>query len=122
MVTFFILCQYNEVITALVLFTIFVLQTPTGHIHLTTDNRFKKFLFRLFQLRFTSRKFGILIFTFHLSLLYRSNLLLQGLYLTIRAAVLLIYIIEELLHAEHITVIGYSYPPHPITYRLVYEL
>ena len=46
---------------------------------------------------------------------------LQILYLTVSTAILLIYIVEEFLDTEHITMVCYGYTFHSISHSLVYQ-
>ena len=121
MITFFILRQYNQVITALVGLTLFLVHRAACHIHLTTDNGLEQFIFGFRYFCSASRYLRFLILTFYLTALYAGNPFFQVFYLPSRTAVLLIDIVGEFLDTEHITMIGNGYTFHTILHRLVYQ-
>ena len=56
-----------------------------------------------------------------LAALQGSNALLQVLDFSVRPPVLLVDIVEELLDAEHVAMIGHRNTPHAVGHRLVYQ-
>ena len=79
-ITFFILRQYNQVITALVGLTLFLVHCAACHIHLTTDNGLEQFIFgfRYFCCS-ASRYLRFLILTFYLTALSCRQSVFSGL-------------------------------------------
>ena len=120
-ITFFILRQDHQVITALVGLSISIEHASTSHIHFTSEDRLEQFLFGSLQLFPACFQLCHRIFTFYLSLLQTGNFLLQILYFTIGLTIFLIDIVKELLNPEHIAMIGYGNTLHTVGYRLIHQ-
>ena len=121
MITLQILGQHHQVIPALVRLTFLILQTATGYIHFTTENWFEQLLFRSLQLFLASCNLRFGVFRLFLTTFQSGNFLLQILNLPIRTPVLLVDIVEELLDAEHISVVGHCDSSHAVGHSFVYQ-
>ena len=121
MITSFVLRQYNQVVTALVGLTLFLIHCTAGHIHFATDDRLEQFIFGFRYLRFASRYLRFLILTCYFTALYTGNPLFQVFYFPFRTTVLFINIVGEFLDTEHIAMIGNGNTFHTILHRLVYQ-
>ena len=120
-ISFFILCQHHQVITALVRLTVTIEHPSTGHIHFTTEDRLEQLLLGSLQLLLASFQFSHRVFAFHLPLFQSGDFLLQVLYLAIGLAVLLIDIVEKFLNAEHVAMIGHGDSLHTVGHRLIHQ-
>ena len=121
MVSFLILSQHNQVPTALVGFTFFLIHGAARHIHLTTDYRLEQFIFRLRKLCATISKFRVFVFASYLTTFNTGYPFFEVLNLSFRPAILFINVISELLNAEHIAVVSHGYPFHSILHSLVHQ-
>lgn len=121
MVTFFILRQYNQVITALVGLTLFLVHRTARYIHLAADNRLEQLILRFRYFSLASRYFSFLILTRNFATLYACNPFLQIFYFPFRTTVLFINIVGELFDAKHIAMVGNGNTFHTIFHRLVYQ-
>ena len=121
MIAFQILSQHHQVIPALVRLTFLILQTAAGYIHFTTENWFEQLLFRSLQLFLASCNLRFGVFRLFLTALEGGNFLLQILNFPIRAPVLLVDIVEELLDTEHISMVGHCDSSHAVGHGFVYQ-
>ena len=106
MIPFLVFGEYDQVVSALVFFPVFIVQTFTGDIHFTTDNGLE----RLFRFCF-----------FELGLQLRGNFLLDLLYGAFQFTVFLFDVVVKFLHTEHISVVGQGDSRHTVIVRFVYQ-
>ena len=119
-ITLQVFSKYHQVVSTLVSLSFLISQTTACDIHFTTDNRLEELLLGSFQLFTASSKVGFRILRLSFSTFQCSYLFLQILYFTVGPAILLIYIIEEFLYTEHITMIGNSNASHAVGYGFIY--
>ena len=119
MITFLVLCQYDQVITALVGFSLFQIHRAARHIHFTTDDGFEEFVFRFYYPGFASGNLRFFIFTFYRTGFDSCYPLLQVFDFTFRAAILFIDIVRKFLDTEHISMIGHSNTLHSILHCFI---
>ena len=122
-VSLLIFCQYYQVVSALVFFAVFVEQPAACHVHLATDDGLEQFFLQLRQPVPAVRQFGLCVsvplFTGLGSTFQGGDAFLQVLYLAVCPAVLLVYVVEELLDAEHISMVSDGHSAHSVGHSLV---
>ncbi len=119
MIAFFVLSQYNQVITALVWLSFFQIHCAARHIHFTTDDGFEKFVFRFHYLGFASGNLRFFVLTLYGTGFNSRYPLFQVLDFTFRTAILLIDVVRKFLDTEHISMIGHGNTLHSILHRLI---
>ena len=121
MISFLILSQHNQVPTALVGLTFFLIHGAACYIHLTTDYRLEQLIFRFRKLRTTISKFRVFVFASYLTTFNTGYPLFEIFNLSLWPTILLVNVICELFNAEHITVVSHGYPFHSILHSLVHQ-
>ena len=119
MIPFLVFGEYDQVVSALVFFPVFIVQTFTGDIHFTTDNGLERlFRFCFFELGLQLRQLVLLV---GVIVGYGGNFLLDFLYGAFQFTVFLFDVVVKFLHTEHISVVGQGDSRHTIIVRFVYQ-
>ena len=119
MIPLLILCQYDQVPSALVGLSLFLVHSAVRHIHLATNDGFEQFVFGFRQLDTAVRQFSFLIFASNPTTFYACNPFFKLFDFPFRTAVLLVDVIGKFFNAEHITVVGHGYSLHSVLHCLV---
>ena len=119
MIALEVLGQHDEVIAALVGLAFLVGQPAVGYVHLTADDGLEKALPGFGQLRLAVGQLGLGVFDDLRPSFQGRNALFQRLYLVLGLSVLLVDIVIELLHAEHVAMVGQGQAPHAVGHCLV---
>ena len=113
-VSFFIFGQQHQVVTAAILFQLFIKTGSACHVHLRAKNRFENLQLRSFQFIGESRFFRFWQFI-------RFQLRLQFPDFCIFVIIFLFHIIVKFLDTKHASVVGQCQRIHPAADGFIYQ-